>query len=205
MYKSIYNDPIERAITTYTYTWWDGAFNDEDIKTILNHCNSLEKENATIIGTNDAKETEKTRVSTIKFVKKDDHTSWIFDKFNAVIEGLNERFYNYNLNGYDSFQYTEYDCEKLGKYDWHQDMLHGSNTLGYTRKLSLVMNLTEPGEDYEGGRFQFNVGREEEPETIHFPKGRIVAFPSYMIHRVTPVMRGIRKSIVIWVLGPKFI
>lgn len=205
MYNSIYNNPQERMHTTYSWTYWDGAFNNDEIKTVVDYCAKLEKKDGSIIGTEDKKETEKFRVSTIQFVNRNDETAWIFDKFNWVIDNLNERYFNYNLNGYDAFQYTEYDCEKLGKYDWHQDMLHGTNTLGVTRKLSIVMNLTEPGDDYEGGRFQINVGREEEPETIPFPKGRIISFPSYMIHRVTPVMRGIRKSIVIWVTGPKFI
>lgn len=205
MFNSIYNNPQERAHTTYSWTYWDGAFNNDEIKTVVDYCEKLEKIDGSIIGTEDRKETEKFRVSTVQFVNRNDETSWIFDKFNWVIDNLNERYYNYNLNGYDAFQYTEYDCEKLGRYDWHQDMLHGTNTLGVTRKLSIVMNLTEPGEDYEGGRFQINVGTEEEAETIPFPKGRIISFPSYMIHRVTPVMRGIRKSIVIWVTGPKFV
>ena len=46
---------------------------------------------------------------------------------------------------------------------------------------------------------------EEEAETVPFPRGRIIAFPSFMIHRVTPVVEGIRRSIVVWVTGPKFI
>ena len=65
--------------------------------------------------------------------------------------------------------------------------------------------MTEQGVDYEGGNLNLNIGMEEEPENISFPRGRIVAFPSFMIHRVTPVTRGIRKSIVIWITGPKFV
>lgn len=205
MYKSIYNNVNERSLTTYPWVYWDDAFTNDEINHISEYCDKFEKQDATIIGESDLSATQKVRVSTVKFFNRDDETAWIFDRFNNVIHSLNERFFNYDLNGYDAFQYTEYDCEKLGKYDWHQDMLHGPNTIGLTRKLSIVINLTQPDVDYWGGSFQINVGREEEPEIIHFPKGRIIAFPSYMIHRVTPVMRGIRKSIVIWVSGPKFI
>jgi PKHD-type hydroxylase len=208
MYKSVYNSPIERGLTTYSWTYWDGGFNIDEINEIKQFCEKLQLENASIIGTNDKEQTEKFRVSAVKFVNRIEHDSqigWFFDKLNFIIDTLNEKYYNYNLNGYDSFQYTEYDCEKLGRYDWHMDMLHGNNTLGVTRKLSIVMNLTDPNQDYEGGKFQLNNGMEEEAETIYLPKGRVIAFPSYMIHRVTPVMTGIRKSIVIWVVGPKFI
>ena len=68
MYKTIYNNPVERQITTYPWVYWDSAFTVDEIKTIIDYCGNLEKENATIIGTNDTKETEKFRVSEIKFV-----------------------------------------------------------------------------------------------------------------------------------------
>ncbi len=35
-------------------------------------------------------------------------------------------------------------------------------------------------------------------------KGRMIFFPSFLIHRVAPVTQGIRRSLVIWVTGPKF-
>lgn len=206
MYKSINNNVHERSNITYSWVYWDGAFSENEVEKITEYCKKFEKADATVVGETDIEKIEKVRISTVKFFYKNEETSWIFDKFNNVIYNLNERFYNYNLNGYDYFQYTEYDCEKLGKYDWHQDMMHDTSTgIETTRKLSIVMNLTTPDVDYVGGSFQINTSREEEPITIPISKGRIIAFPSYMIHRVTPVMKGIRKSIVIWVLGPKFI
>jgi PKHD-type hydroxylase len=59
-------------------------------------------------------------------------------------------------------------------------------------------------ENYEGGYFQINVGKESEPLFIQAKKGRAIFFPSFMIHRVTPVTLGTRRSLVVWVLGPKF-
>jgi PKHD-type hydroxylase len=69
------------------------------------------------------------------------------------------------------------------------------------RKLSLTIQLTDALR-YEGCELQFNVGR----EILSTPKGRgvVVAFPSYMIHRVTPIISGVRKAIVVWVTGPEF-
>ena len=116
---------------------------------------------------------------------------------------MNESYYNYNLNGYDAFQYTEYDIND--EYTWHQDIVHGKNTLGHTRKLSLSLNLTESGVDYTGGQFQINTSSESDSEFISQPKGRAIVFPSYTLHRVKPVITGVRKSLVVWVTGPKFI
>ena len=67
------------------------------------------------------------------------------------------------------------------------------------------MCLSDPEKDFEGGKFEINVGNQNEPEKVIMKRGRIIFFPSYLIHRVNPVTRGIRKSIVIWVIGPKFI
>jgi PKHD-type hydroxylase len=205
VYKNIYNDPRERSQNTYSWVYWDQAFTDEELDQITQYCLSKGAEPSTIMGTSNQEEVERVRVSQTHFHHRDNNTAWIFDRFNDIIMRLNERFYGFNLNGYDSFQYTEYDSSKLGRYDWHMDTQLGANTLIETRKLSLVLNLSKPEEDYRGGSFQLNLGMEEEAETVPFPRGRIIAFPSFMIHRVTPVVEGIRRSIVVWVTGPKFI
>jgi len=74
--------------------------------------------------------------------------------------------------------------------------------IGETRKLSMSLLLNEPGVDFEGGELQFQVGTV--PDTPDTPKGRIIAFPSFMLHRVAPLTRGVRRSLVVWVTGPKF-
>jgi PKHD-type hydroxylase len=64
------------------------------------------------------------------------------------------------------------------------------------------MNL---GVDFEGGEFEVNTGQEKDAETVELKKGRIIAVSIFwMIHRVAPVTKGKRKSLVIWILGPKF-
>lgn len=203
MYKNIYNLPFEREAITFPWVYWDGAFTDDEIDKIVKSFEESGFEDSTVIGTTDPTEVEKIRKSKVKFHSMDDETSWIFYRFNDVIEKLNARFYNYNLNGYERIQYTVYDGENGGKYDWHQDMPHGTSTVTPTRKLSVIMNLSNPSEDYDGGEFQIMLGTE--PETVPLPRGRIIAFPSYILHRVAPLIKGTRRSLVIWVIGPKFI
>jgi PKHD-type hydroxylase len=204
MYNTIYNNVKEREEITYPWTYWDNLFSPDELKRLADYCTLGGTEMGTIIGEDTNKEViEKIRKSNVKFHDRNNENGWIFDKFNYAIKSLNDRFYGYNLNGYDSFQYTEYGVD--GKYDWHQDMVHGQNKFNFTRKLSLSFNLTEPGVDYEGGDFQINLGNQaNDTETLPLTKGRLIAFPSYVIHRVTPITKGVRKSIVIWVVGPKF-
>jgi PKHD-type hydroxylase len=87
------------------------------------------------------------------------------------------------------------------------DTIMGKNVpadMNEIRKLSITMCVNEPGEEYEGGEFQINNGQEKDAETIPTKKGRMIIFPSFMIHRVAPVTKGKRKSVVVWVTGPKF-
>ena len=76
---------------------------------------------------------------------------------------------------------------------------------GHVRKLSMTTLLSE---SYEGGEFQFaSYGKEEcKISTPEFSKvGSIVVFPSSMEHRVAPVTKGVRYSLVNWFVGPPVI
>ena len=69
------------------------------------------------------------------------------------------------------------------------------------RKLSLVVQLSDP-EDYEGGDLEIYTGHE--PLVVKKKKGMTAFFPSYQLHGVTPVTKGTRYSLVVWVHGPAF-
>jgi PKHD-type hydroxylase len=80
----------------------------------------------------------------------------------------------------------------------------GANTPNdhiFPRKLSFSLVLSDNSE-YDGGTFE--VMYSKKPEQLQQKKGRLLVFPSYMLHRVNPVTRGTRKSLVFWVVGPKF-
>lgn len=208
-YKNIFNNPRERSTVTYPYVWWDGAFNDEDIDKLIEYCEKTDLSKAKIGSQeSDQKDVNKIRRSDINFFHPNQENDWIFKRLNSVIEGLNNQFYGFDLNGYDSFQYTTYHGEEEGMYDWHIDMFLGNKNLPQDmvepRKISLVLLLNEPEIDFKGGEFQIKQGVDSCDETLPTKKGRILAFPSFMLHRVAPVTKGIRKSLVVWVTGPKF-
>jgi PKHD-type hydroxylase len=203
-YNGIVNFPQERTRITHPWVWWDGAFTAEEIDKIVAYCTARDIEEADTLGGKN----EKVRISDIKFHHWNEELDWLFGRFNQVIEVINNRWYGFALNGYESVQFTQYRAEVAGKYDWHFDMCVGEDYLPAEmiepRKLSFTLLLNDPGVDFKGGDFQFNLGNEQEARTAESKKGRIIAFPSFMIHRVTPVTEGIRRSLVIWVTGPKF-
>jgi PKHD-type hydroxylase len=201
-YTTIYNDPYARAKYIEPWVYWDDAFTAEELEKIVCYCESFELEQGTTFAATQ-EQTEEIRISNIRFHERNTDTAWIFDRLNFVIQAINEKFYNFNLNGYSKFQYTTYNADNGGHYDWHMDMPVGQiHTPDIElRKLSLTLQLNDT---FSGGEFMINPGKEENSDTIPMKKGRIILFPSFMIHKVAPVNMGTRRSIVVWVLGPKF-
>ncbi len=122
-------------------------------------------------------------------------TKWLWDKMSALTTMANARNYNFTLVGFlEAFQFTEYDTEG-SHYTWHMD--HGGGVLG-KRKLSLCIQLSDP-ETYEGGNLELFYGL---PAVVaKRDRGTAVIFPSYTMHRVTPITSGKRYSLVVWASG----
>jgi PKHD-type hydroxylase len=208
---SILNNPTERANVIYPNCTWDNTYSTDELELLEAYCSKL-KSKAAIIFSGDGSESVDTdvRISNISFAKydDDDEIKWFFHKTNNIIQSLNERFYQFDLNGYDQFQYGEYDGDKKSKYDYHLDMAFGwpKDPLGFAyghRKLSFILCLSDPSE-YEGGKLLINIAGEENSIELPQEKGRVIVFPSFIMHKVSEVTSGKRKSIVIWITGPKF-
>lgn len=122
---------------------------------------------------------------------------WLRDLMRTVCDDINQHFFGFDLTGFmEAFQYTKYG--EGDKYGWHMDK--GPKTIG-SRKLSFTLQLSDPSE-YEGGNFEINAGN----EILRMPKayGQLIVFPSWMLHQVTPVTSGVRRSLVCWSCGPAF-
>ena len=97
----------------------------------------------------------------------------------------------------DTVQYTQY-YENGGHYDWHTD--NGPYPFN-TRKISITVQLSDPNE-YDGGDLElWNGGN---IKTVFRGRGATILFPSFIMHRVTPVTQGLRKSLVLWVGGEHY-
>lgn len=206
IYQGICNAPWRRSVVTEPYVTLDHCFTDAELVKIIAQCEGNgDLDRAQIFNGNDPD--EQVRRCDIKFFKVTAENAWLFDKMNQVISAINSMYYGFDLNGYDSFQYTRYDGAERGTYSWHMDCFLGGQELGLPvdmiqpRKLSLTLVLND---GYEGGEFQVNTGDQACPTTVPCKRGTVIAFPSYVIHSVRPVTKGIRRSVVIWVTGPKW-
>jgi len=118
--------------------------------------------------------------------------------------------FNYDLEYFQAIQFAEY--KDGGFYEWHQDEA-GINKSNEIRKLSLSLILSDP-DTFEGGELQFYNGDRpledmgeitgEQVTNDIKAQGTVVVFDSRDFHRVTPVTKGVRHSVVCWTVGPNF-
>jgi PKHD-type hydroxylase len=92
-------------------------------------------------------------------------------------------------------QYTEYD--KGGFYTWHTDTSTEMSDMPPIRKISMTLLLNDPKE-FKGGELEIV----EDAKCTHLKRGYAVFFASFIRHRVKPILKGNRKSLVMWFGGP---
>lgn len=138
------------------------------------------------------------RRSRTVFIKKVGRYRWLYRRFWEVVQDMNRRSFGVNLSYLESsIQLARYDASDAGFYDWHTDFAD----IAPRRKLSVSVQLSRP-EDYEGGDLELLFC--PKPYTAARDRGTFIVFPSFCLHRVTPVTRGTRWSLVSWVLGPRW-
>ena len=149
------------------------------------------------VGTTDAERAD-IRRSQIWFFDPSPETAEVFEAVRKVVATLNQG-YRFELTGFASgCQIARYTDEVRGHYDWHIDLGVGATS---RRKLSASIQLS-PGEAYEGGDLEFHLSGLDRDKMRQ--QGTLIAFPSFLEHRVTPVTRGERYSLVVWVDGPPY-
>lgn len=141
------------------------------------------------------------RRTEIAAFKREDGVGHIFDFINEGIGRANKAMWLADVGEVVSLHYLVYRAEDAGHYDWHQDEKLEDNR-AHQRKLSFIMLLSDPVE-FSGGAFQFKYDNGSIAEHLR-QKGATIIFPSYKMHRVTPVVRGIRRSLVAWAEGPRW-
>lgn len=132
------------------------------------------------------------------------HISWIpFDILEPMYRKLEQVISSVNLNhfGFDGVQltenaqYTEYSEGQF--YNWHTDSSIEMSKEPTVRKISMTC-LLSPENEFEGGDLELS----EPGKKVNLTQGNAVFFASFINHRVTPVTRGNRKSLVVWFGGP---
>lgn len=117
---------------------------------------------------------------------------------NIIINVAEDIFYKDDIIETE-LQITEYDESYEGKYDWHEDVANDtSEPIGH-RIISFSIQLSD-SEDYQGGDLEF---KDSEINSLSRDKLSMVLFESDIVHRVTPVTKGTRYSMVGWLMGLK--
>lgn len=188
----------------------------KEIEKVLKFTENLSSEGAKIGNSsqNDNVLNNNVRRSNVKWIPKVEEIHWLYAKIYQKIHMENSLIWKFKLKDFhEDIQYTEYHGEQKGQYDWHVDV--GAN-INCFRKLSLTIQLSDPSE-HKGGYLQLHNYDNMDPEylentpgndyyikTIKKRKGTITLFPSFTPHRVSPVVKGVRKSLVLWVGGCPF-
>tara|TARA_B100000029_G_C17465137_1_gene919997 strand:+ start:642 stop:1217 length:576 start_codon:yes stop_codon:yes gene_type:complete len=152
----------------------------------------------------DTKDLNDIRKSDIVWIRE----QWVYDLIWPYMTSANEQAgWNYDIVAAENCQLTRYT--KNGFYDWHIDGMGSHNEVrnepdnkflhGNTRKLSMSIVLNS---DFEGGDLEIGVNMDKR---LKSERGSIIVFPSFLEHRVTPVTKGTRYSLVSWFLGPPFV
>tara|TARA_R110002020_G_scaffold469875_1_gene695236 strand:+ start:258 stop:845 length:588 start_codon:yes stop_codon:yes gene_type:complete len=173
--------------------WFQSVFNDEEIERIEKIAEKVESQEGQA-GREGGAIVKSARSSKIKWLMPSEENAWIYQKLGECIAKANDVCWKFDWEGHtDNIQYTEYYATEEGRYNWHVDVGNGTMSM---RKMSAVLLLND---DYEGGDLQIKAVGENLDKT----KGNLFIFPSYLLHRVTTVTKGMRKSLVIWAGGPQ--
>lgn len=135
---------------------------------------------------------------------------WIYDHVLQFVNAANKQYWQFRIGELELFQYGVYHPGQF--YSWHVDQFSEPYKpphpdAGMTRKISITVQLDD-GNDYEGGDFEMreisDYDKIQRVDGIR-ARGSLIVFPSFVMHRVTPVTKGTRRSLVGWILGPPFV
>jgi PKHD-type hydroxylase len=187
----------QKEIDLLNWYWFERGFSVDEINQIHELASHFKYEDAVTLGKDlPADEIRKSRIKWLYNSRSE--TRWLYDKLLDLAKTANSNLWNFDLiSSPESIQYTEYH-EGGGHYGYHLDIGPGSAS---HRKISISVQLSDPSE-YEGGDFELLRGMS--PERLPNTQGAVLLFPSYLLHRVTPVTKGIRRSLVLWVGGSAF-
>lgn len=190
---------------------FEKAFSEDFCNKILNTNKDVHFQKALVEMTDD--ERLDVRKSKVKFISP----KWLYDSLNPFFIKANKLGnWNFQFDWFEPAQITNYN--KNDFYKWHADDFEkpyssdhdNVNFRNKIRKLSCSILLTDPSE-FKGGSLDFAKSFSREGE-ITLQKtnvklnnlGDLIVFPSFIHHRVNPVVEGERTSLVVWALGKTY-
>jgi len=178
----------------------ENAFTQAQLDYIISIGEKEKLKNAEVFEQEQSEKIRKTKVAWIK----EEELSKKYPLVDMITRGNKNADWNFQLTGFEPFQYSVY--EKGDHYNWHIDSHAKPYDNGLIRKLSFTLCLTD---DYTGGEFELckpNPSRKKHLyKKFELKKGDMILFPSFVWHKVNPVLSGVRKTLVGWVVGKPFV
>ena len=174
----------------------ENIFTDQELNEIVVQGNRVKKTSGTVSGS-----ISDYRVCDIAWLKSNETESdfdWVYATLTDAIKKVNNEYFQFDLTHLTALQFTVYDGKNNSNYQKHIDLGRSFPN----RKLSFSIQLSNDNE-YTGGDLRFHYIKTQ-PEIAPRTRGKIIFFPTWMVHDVTPVTQGIRYSLVGWVNGPNF-
>jgi len=165
-------------------------------KEIIDLSSTLKKEQGKV-GDKEVKDYDKNRrqstISWLPFNKMQP----MYDDLIYLVQKINRNHFGFsNIQITEEAQVSEYSKGQF--YNWHTDSTIDMNTEPPVRKLSMTLLLNDPSK-FEGGNLEI-----AEKKMSPMKQGHAAIFASFLQHRVTPVTKGVRKSLVVWFNGEPF-
>lgn len=179
------------------YVWYTKLFSESEVDRIRALWDEEDVIDAAVDHAGEEQHKVELRKSKIIFLKPSLKTDWIYERLSMACVQANMNRYKFDIQGFQS----DLQLAKYGEgnfFDWHMDFGAGGIS---NRKLSITVQLCDESE-YEGGDLQFMIN--QNTVTASKVKGTAIIFPSFGLHRVMPVTKGTRMSIVGWIGGPHY-
>lgn len=170
----------------------------------LDQCDALlalvqahQLKDASLVGGTTAHQIRRAEIAWLDDIPQAD---WVLQSMIATVARANRENFGFDLSDFgESPQVARYGAERAAHFDWHSDI--GAGVWASKRKLTIVVQLSDPA-GYEGGTLETRA--DAHIATASRTRGTATIFPSFVLHRVTPVTAGTRWSLTLWSHGPAF-
>ena len=191
-------NPTEPLWKSYIIETTQPIFSPKQCQMVIDKGMSLKKEEAKVgMGKLEGGLDIKKRITSISWIPFKDMPEMYKDIESTMLKANNNHFGFEGMQLTEPAQFTHY--LEGGFYDWHMDNDVQGKHQQPVRKISMTLLLSDPA-TFEGGELEIM----SKGKTAKLKQGQAIFFASWLQHRVKPVTKGERKSLVMWFGGPPF-
>lgn len=173
------------------------ALSAEDCRRLIALVQTQHLKDAGLVGGTAAPELRRAAIAWLDDIPA---AAWAMDQMIAHVARANRETFGFDITDFgESAQIARYDAARADHFDWHADIGRGPQAA--RRKLTIVVQLSDPA-SYAGGTLELRP--DSSIVTAQPALGTATLFPSFVLHRVTPLTAGTRWSLTLWAHGPAF-